>query len=594
MPNARRRILRRGAVLILVLAILGGTVLFLGERGVPPGFVTFAQSAKELDAYDFVEITAQVSAPHPLNPFTGGVIRGTFERADSSQRAEVEGFCDAEDGSVYRVRFMPSKPGDYRYSVEYRQGGSSTTSTGTFRVRDGHRRGPIRIDPEHRWHFVWEGTGEHYFFNGTTAYWLLGWRDERVIESSIERLARLKVNRIRVTIAGRTRVFYGEPVMEGPSWTPFLTPWPTGRGLRYLHLLGRAGQRYGLGLARGVFDSLAELGRPDDIYHPGFDYGRFHVAYWQKFERALRFARDRDVIFSLVLDMNDSRVHPGAGSADEHRFIRYAVARFGAFSNITWDLGDDLDQYRDDRWTRDTGTLVKRWDPYRHLATSHPVDNAHQDRTADWFDFTSFQEWSRTQHAFMLAQRTEQARLGRIIPQTNEEYGYEDHYPLWAKGPGSESADTLRRMAWEIVMAGGYQTTGETARRGTNVWPDTGGGWINGRGDDTMTMFKGYAHMVDFFTSFDWWDTEPHDELVNEGNYCLARPGKLYAVYLPRAGRARVRLAPGRYEGAWWEAATGKQIVLPAVDVTEAFWTSPLAPGRGDWALLLRRREPAR
>ena len=41
-----------------------------------------------------------------------------------------------------------------------------------------------------------------------------------------------------------------------------------------------------------------------------------------------------------------------------------------------------------------------------------------------------------------------------------------------------------------------------------------------------MTMFKGYAHMVDFFTSFDWWDTEPHDELVNNGNYCLAKPGE--------------------------------------------------------------------
>jgi hypothetical protein len=146
--------------------------------------------------------------------------------------------------------------------------------------------GPIRIDPEHRWHFVWEGTGQHYFFNGTTAYWLLGWRDDRVIESRIDRLARLKVNRIRVTIAGRTSVFYGEPVREGPSRTPFLTPWPAGRGLRSLHLLGRAGQRYGLGFARGVFDSLAELGRPDDIYHVGFDYGRFHVAHWQKFELA--------------------------------------------------------------------------------------------------------------------------------------------------------------------------------------------------------------------------------------------------------------------------------------------------------------------
>ena len=78
-------------------------------------------------------------------------------------------------------------------------------------------------------------------------------------------------------------------------------------------------------------------------------------------------------------------------------------------------------------------------------------------------------------------------------------------------------------------MAGGYQTAGETARRGTNIWPDTGGGWMNARGDDTMTMFLGYGHMVDFFTSFEWWKTNPHDELVDNGNYCLADPGKTYA-----------------------------------------------------------------
>ena len=303
--------------------------------------------------------------------------------------------------------------------------------------------------------------------------------------------------------------------MAGTSWTPFITAWQSNSG---------------------------RFGRPDDIYFPGFDYSRFQVSYWQKFERALRFARDRDMIFSLVLDMNDSRVHPAPASDDEHRFIRYAIARFAAFSNITWDLGDDLDQYRDPAWTHATGTLIKQWDPYQHLATSHPVDNVHQDRTSPWFDFTSFQEWSRTQHAFMLAQRKQQQSLGRIIPQTNEEYGYEDHYPMWAKGLGSESADTLRRTAWEIVMAGGYQTAGETARRGTNVWPDSGGGWMNGRGDDTMTMFQGYAHMVDFFTSFEWWKTEPHDELVNNGNYCLAKPGDIVR-HLPAAWRKSQRRA---------------------------------------------------
>ena len=580
-------------ILLLMASIAGAAFLLPGLLALPPRSVSFSQSATDLDAYDFVELTAQVSAPHTPNPFMDAAIHGTFEMAAGNERWEVDGFCDAEDGSVYRLRFMPSAPGDYTYSVEYRHGWSTTTATGTFHVRDDGRRGPIRIDPQNRWHFIWEGTSEHYFFNGTTAYWLVGWRDDEVIQSSLERLHRLKVNRLRVTIAGRTNLSYGEPVMAGPSWTPFITPWPTSWGTRYLHLLGRAGQRFGMDLGGTVFDPLADLGVPDDIYHPGFDYGRFDVRYWQKFERALRFARDHDMIFSLVLDMNDSRVHPAPGSADEHRFIRYAIARFGAFSNITWDLGDDLDRYRDDRWTHATGTLIKQWDPYHHLATSHPVDNAHQDRTSDWFDFTSFQEWSRDQHAFMLAQRKQQERSGRIIPQTNEEYGYEDHYPLWAQGPGSESADTLRRTAWEIVMAGAYQTTGETARRGTNVWPDTGGGWFNGRGDDTMTMLQGYVHMVDFFTSFDWWKTDPHDELATNGNYCLAKPGEIYAVYLPRGGNVTLRLQPGRYEGTWWNPNTGEKTALPPINATASSWISPPAPGSNDWALLLERTPPA-
>jgi len=189
----------------------------------------------------------------------------------------------------------------------------------------------------------------------------------------------------------------------------------------------------------------------------------------------------------------------------------------------------------------------------------------------------------------MLKERETQKRLGRIIPQTNEEYGYEDHYPLWAPKPDAESADTLRRMAWEIVMAGGYQTTGETARRGTNVWPDTGGGWMNGRGDDTMTMLQGYARMVDFFTSFEWWKTEPRDDLVTKGDYCLAKPGEIYAVYLPHGGLVDVRLQPGSYDVTRFNPASGERIALPAA--TGPVWTSPTSPTTNDWAYRLRRSE---
>ena len=358
-----------------------------------------------------------------------------------------------------------------------------------------------------------------------------------------------------MTIAGREAwSFFGEPVMIEDNWTALIAAWPAQDA--------------------------------EDPWHPGFDYTRFNLAYWQKFERMLRFARERDMIISLVLDMNDSKVHPDAGSEDERRFIRYAVDRFGAFSNITWDLGDDLDSFRDEKWTHETGMYLQAEDPYKHLETSHPnLSNEHQDRASSWFGFTSYQDWSRNQHALMLESRKLQEKTGRIIPQTNEEYGYEDHYPHWA-APGSDSADVLRRTAWDIVMAGAYQTAGETARRGTNIGPDTGGGWLNGRGDDTMTMFLGYGHMVDFFTSWEWWKANPHDELVNSGNYCLANPGRTYAVYLPHGGSATIHMEPGHYRAHWFSALTGELIELPPVDGPD--WKSPEAPDQNDWALLLQ------
>jgi hypothetical protein len=66
------------------------------------------------------------------------------------------------------------------------------------------------VDPDHPWHFIWEETREHYFFNGTTAFWLMGWRDEQVIRNSLARLSQLKVNRVRVLLSGRTNTMYGE------------------------------------------------------------------------------------------------------------------------------------------------------------------------------------------------------------------------------------------------------------------------------------------------------------------------------------------------------------------------------------------------
>lgn len=133
--------------LLLVSVLVAITALLLGRIIPPFGRVLFSVSASEIEAYDLVEITAQIPSPHAFNPFTGATIRGTFQLTGSGQRWQVEGFCDSDDGSVYRIRFMPSAPGDYTYSVEYQQGLSRTDYVSALHVTNGGRRGPIGIDP---------------------------------------------------------------------------------------------------------------------------------------------------------------------------------------------------------------------------------------------------------------------------------------------------------------------------------------------------------------------------------------------------------------------------------------------------------------
>lgn len=522
-----------------------------------PGAVTFSQSARSVPAFEFVEVTVEVAAPDVKNPFVDASVSGEFT-ADGGQAVSVQGFCDSSDGRYYRVRFLPTHPGHYTYAVAYQEAGYRQESRGEFESVAGQRRGILRVDQQHPWHFVWEGTGEHYFWNGTTAFFLMAWTSDDEVRAILDRLHSLRINRIRTLLAGRWATSAGEPVVPEPGYSPWLNPW------------------------------LAA--RPQSFDNPGFDFTRFNVPYYQRWERMLEYARSRDVVISVILDWNDSKVHPAALSEDEKRYYAYTAARFSAFSNITWDLGDDISSFRSLAWSHEMGSLlVDRLDPYHHLASDHPVDNAQQDRASSWFGFTSFQQWPRPIHGWMLDQRRQQQATGRIIPQTNEEYGYEDHYPRWSPNyPGGQSADADRRAAWEMSMAGSYQTTGETAKRGTGVWPDTGGGWVNGRGDGTMTMLQGYARMVDFFTGFDWWSADPADQLVTQGDYCLASPGTTYVVYMPKGGAATVRLESGTYRASRFNPRSGE--TSPLEDAQGPQWTSPSMPDSGDWVILLRRK----
>ncbi|REE87478.1 uncharacterized protein DUF4038 [Paenibacillus taihuensis] len=510
--------------------------------------VTFQPNDVVVECFDFYEVTIDIVDPTFHNPFTEVEVFGLFgedkapftwtydlpdnqigKGSNSDYLIPVDGFCDSPDGSVFRIRFMPRSAGSYIGTIVLKYQGKVWSHEEKFEVRDAGRRGPLRVDPEHPFHFQWEGTGEHFFYNAMTTYHLLGIRRDEEINRTIDRFHISKVNRLRVLINScrwKNAMLYSEPVYESDDFTFLYGPW------------------------------IAE--RPDNHANPGWDETRFDVGYWQKIERTLAYARDRSMIISII--MYGDAFRPGCdpfgkermGGQDEQRYFRYAAARLSAYSNITWDLTNEYRLIRPHEWVERMGYFLRSCDPYRHLISCHGHETF-EFRTSGWADFAMYQRWDEFGgYDYMINNRNLQIETGRIIPQVNEEYGYEDHYPSFGgKEAPARSADTLRRKAWEIYMAGCYQTSGEYAGSGL-------GGWVNGRGDDSMTLLNHYAPIVTFFENCEWWRTTPDNSLIdNPGCYCLADPGGLYIVYSPVGQEIRIKLASGSYGAIWFHPKSG-------------------------------------
>lgn len=501
------------------------------------------------EVYDFQEITLKVKPPNPkLNPFKQAQLMATFTNTSGNTKA-VEGFCDSQDGSIYRVRFMPSQIGAYRYELSFVQNGKIQQASGVFEVVASTRKGVLRLDTENPWHFRFDN-GARYFWNSTTAYWMLGLKNEAEIMASIDRLAGYGINRIRVAINGRAHggERWSEPkVVESKNFSFKLNPW------------------------------LAE--KPDDLDAPNFDVTRFEISHWQKLDRLIARARERGIVVSIIfyVDGLDHACDPfkksNMGNEDEQMYYAYAAARYSAYENIMWDIANEYHLFRTPEWADKMGSFLKAKDPYNHLISVHGKADF-PFRKSPWVDVVMYQSWDECGgYEFMMEAKRLQAATGRILPTINEEYGYEGHYPPWGCGataakqrPDGRSGLNRSQLAWEICMTGSYQTTGETAEYGTGAGEDTGGGWINGRGNDQMTMLRYYQIMKNAFELTQYWKLSPRNDLVNLGNLCLAHEGHEYLIY-SRIQHCRVKLPKGQtYRVTMLNPQTGESTPLPDVD----------------------------
>jgi hypothetical protein len=515
--------------------------------------VSLVEQPKVVACFDVSEFVIKVSAegdPPFKNPFTDAELTGTFEGPDGSL-LKVAGFCDSEDGGIYRLRFCPHRVGIYNCDLSLHAEGVEKKLAGKLVCEPSNNSGPVIVDPNNPKYFMYVGSKKHFYHLGYTAYHLLDTsNDDSQVEAVIDYCIRNGFNKIRFLLAGYPRdtdrrtsadVEYG-----------VTDPWKSPN----------------YGSEPGQVNPLpAWPGQPHN-----YDFTRFNVAHWQRIDRAVKLMRQKGLVATCIITIEKQDLPKEYGRLTEYEYslYRYAVARLAAFDNVWFDLGNEHNEFRDKSWGDTMGAFVKKCDPFCRLASAHGYDQFFY-TDSPWANFIITQNYGEPQEVHQWAQKY----YATPKPYINEEYGYEGS--LDKPGHG-QSADRVRKCHWAIAMAAGYATYGD---------------WSNG----ASYFYMGHAgpgkaalqlkHLRSFFEKLPYWELRPHDGLATSG-FCLAKTPEHFVFYFPTGGQITINLESAGDEalGAnWFDPRTGSYVPGPALYAGENTITCPSSE---DWVLYVR------
>ncbi len=237
------------------------------------------------------------------------------------------------------------------------------------------------------------------------------------------------------------------------------------------------------------------------------------------------------------------------------RYCRYLVARYGA-APAMWLVSGDSDSR--DKGVIEGGEEIEKWDAYKQPTGQHyspfcevvpdwwnrpyeyvPHQNkVNQDKS--WLDF----QWCQTGHGGK--------HLGWKVEKMYE------NLPVKAVANGEPTYEGIRdplngagwwqgNEAWLNFMSGGTMGVvyGAGGLWNWKLFKDEPG-WPNWANSDVSwreaielpgATYVGYLSKA--LKGLDLADIERHPELA-EGKLCLAKPGKLYIVYMPEGGMVKI------------------------------------------------------
>lgn len=379
------------------------------------------------EKWGIFEIT--LSGPDAADSFDRNIV---CRFQNDSGSVEVNGFYDGD--GTYKVRFMPSAEGEYRFTL--RCDFSETAAEGSFTVTapGPGNHGPVSVSDQY--HFRYADGTPHYSV-GTTCYvWHLS--DLALREKTLETLAASPFNKMRMCVFPK----HYDYNLTDPAYFPFAgTP---------CDISGITSQNF------------LEYDINFPFYTPGthlssWDFHRFDTDYFRNLDACVENLMELGIEADLILFHPYDRWGFSAMTREQDtHYLHYIIARYAAYRNVWWSMANEHDLMKH-KTTEDwnyIGNYVMSHDPYGHLRSIHNALKAF-DHRAPWITHCSFQRMD----AYLTAENTDAWRGKYGKPVIVDEFGYEGNLQ---HGWGNLTPQEMVRRFWEAAVRGGYGGHSET------------------------------------------------------------------------------------------------------------------------------------
>lgn len=561
-----------------------------------------------LPQYSICEIVlSQSTYTTDFDAYTKPDVQGVFTNSSTGTVKTVHGFYDKPTGStqiVFKIRFNLSEQGSWSYTTKCKlqatgqDCGIASLNTGnSFTVRPSVLKGFLRRDAGNPSRFVYDN-GVHPFVWGQTYYQIInnavgggGW------QTAVTNSKNNRLNKFRMLLY--------------PWWA--YTPYP---------------------------DTQPFAGSTTIPNHD-----KPNINHWKKFDEVIGYlnnntdvagnkllaeiilfkdpATEKDPATGQPRVIDNNRTF-GQQEPQDDRYIKYAIARYGAFTNVMWCLSNEwqiiyekYDSTKDkEYWRRRANTILQN-DPWMYNSVGYQRATSIHPKNDPLFQFYD-QPWPS--HAVLqfsvghtncgaspCANPDEWANFSilnnrnRGLPVANDEYGYLNT-PL-KNNAGVMDRNKQRWAMWAIAVAGGYGTFGDNTGIATNQNPPAiRSDWL----DQNLDAHMDVKFMADFFTNNfpdTWWQMTPNNARVSRTAnssmrvYAMERLDQ-YVIYAVPTGTAAPgtfivnNLPAGSYQASFYNPRTG--LFDPT---TTPFRSSPSAvtlttPTYEDWVVLITYQGP--